>query len=148
MAINTRWLCWIMISVLSLACSGPVAAQQQPDGLDGNQPDLKLGAERTDVRAMLYKLSAAVGIVLVLAGVAIYLLRVVMPKLGPVRKKRVKVAEVHYLGGRKVVHLIEVGHRQLLVGSTPTHISMLADVTQHWNEAEELAPFAEVGDKS
>lgn len=147
MAINTRWLCWLMISVLSLACFGQVAAQQS-DGQDVNQPGLKLGADRADVRAMLYKLSAAVGIVLVLAGVAVYLLRVVMPKLGPVRKKRVKVAEVHYLGGRKVVHLIEVGHRQLLVGSTPTQISMLADVTQHWDEAEELAPFVAAGDKS
>jgi len=97
---------------------------------------------------MLYKLSAAVGTMLVLAGAAIYLMRVVMPKLGPVRTKRVKVAEVHYLGGRKTLNLIEVGHRQLLVGSTPTQISMLADVTQHWDEAEELARFAEVGDKS
>jgi flagellar biogenesis protein FliO len=147
MAMNIRWLCWILIGVLSLACFGPVAAQA-PEGLDVNQPGLKLGADRADVRAMVYRLCAAVGIVLVLAGVAIYLIRVVMPKLGPARKKRVKVAEVHYLGGRKMVHLIEVGHRQLLVGSTPTHISMLADVTQHWDEAEELALSAEVGDKS
>ena len=147
MAMNIRWLCWVLIGVLSLASVGQAAAQE-PNGLGGYQPDLKLGAERLDVRAMLYKLSAAVGTVLVLAGVAIYLMRVVMPKLGPVRKKRVKVAEVHYLGGRKMVHLIEVGHRQLLVGSTPTQISMLADVTQHWDEAGELAPFAEVGEKS
>jgi flagellar biogenesis protein FliO len=78
--------------------------------------------------------------------VAIYVMRVLMPRFGPVRKKRVKVTEVHYLGSRKVVHLIEVGHRQLLVGSTPTHISMLADVTQHWDEAEALAPLTQ-GDK-
>jgi flagellar biogenesis protein FliO len=144
---NSRWLCWILIGVLSVACFGRVAAQAT-EGLDVNQPGFKLGAGHTDVRAMVYRLCAALGIVLVLGGVAIYLLRVVVPKLGPVRKKRVKVAEVHYLGGRKMVHLIEVGHRQLLVGSTPTHISILADVTQHWDEAEELALSAEVGDKS
>jgi flagellar biogenesis protein FliO len=97
---------------------------------------------------MLTKLSVAVGTVLVLGGVAIYLMRVVMPKIGPVNKKRVKVVEVHHLGGRKVVHLIEVGHRQLLVGSTPTQISMLADVTQYWDGAEDMPALEEGGDES
>ena len=55
---------------------------------------------------------------------------------------------MHYLGGRKVVHLIEVGHRQLLVGSTPTQISILADVTQHWDEAANKVSFADQGDES
>jgi flagellar biogenesis protein FliO len=146
MAMRLKWLSWILIGVLSLAGLGEAAAQE-PDGPADDLPGFKLGAERTDVRMMLYKLSVAVGTLLVLAGVAFYMMRVVMPKFGPVRKKRVKVTEVHYLGGRKVVHLIEVGHRQLLVGSTPTHISMLADVTQHWDEAEALVPLTH-GDKS
>jgi flagellar biogenesis protein FliO len=58
------------------------------------------------------------------------------------------VVEVHHLGGRKVVHLIEVGHRQLLVGSTPTQISMLADVTQYWDGAEDMPALEEGGDES
>ncbi len=146
MAMSLKWLCWMLIGVLSLICLGQAAAQE-PNGPADDLTGLKFGAERMNVRMMLYKLSAAVGTVLVLGGVAIYVMRVVMPKFGPVHKKRVKVTEVHYLGGRKVVHLIEVGHRQLLVGSTPTHISMLADVTQHWDEAEALVPFGN-GDES
>jgi flagellar biogenesis protein FliO len=144
MAMRLKWLCWMLIGVLSLACLGEAAAQE-PNGPVDELSTLKFGAERPDVRMMLYKLCAAVGTVLVLGGVAIYVMRVLMPRFGPVRKKRVKVTEVHYLGSRKVVHLIEVGHRQLLVGSTPTHISMLADVTQHWDEAEALAPLTQGG---
>ncbi len=146
MVMSLKWLCWMLIGVLSLSGLGEAAAQE-PNGPVDDLPGFKLGAERTDVRMMLYKLCAAVGTLLVLGGVAIYVMRVVMPRFGPVHKKRVKVTEVHYLGSRKVVHLIEVGHRQLLVGSTPTHISMLADVTQHWDEAEVLTPFAQ-GDES
>ncbi len=143
-----RWMCWVLIGVLSLAGFGGAAAQE-PNGLGHESSgSLKLGSGQSDVRAMLYKLCAAVGTVLVLGGIALYVLRVLVPKFGPVSKNRVKVVEVHHLGGRKVVHLIEVGHRQLLVGSTPTHISMLADVTQHWDEAEALGSFAEAGDKS
>ncbi len=146
MVMSLKWLCWMLIGVLSLTCLGPAGAQE-PNGSGDSLTGLEFGADRMDVRMMLYKLSAAVGTVLVLGGVAIYVMRVVMPRFGPVRKKRVKITEVHHLGGRKVVHLIEVGHRQLLVGSTPTHISMLADVTQHWDEADVLVPFGN-GDES
>ncbi len=145
---SSRWMCWILIGVLSLAGFGEADAQE-PNGLGRElSRSLEPGSGQSDVRAMLYKLCAAVGTVLVLGGVAMYVLRVVLPKFGPVNKNRVKVVEVHHLGGRKVVHLIEVGHRQLLVGSTPTQISMLADVTQHWDEPETLVSFAEAGDKS
>ena len=149
MATNFRWLFWMLICVLSLACFGAVSAQE-PNGVKIGQSDplFKPGSGSSEVRAMLQKLSVAVGVLLVLGGGAIYLMRVILPKFGPVSKKRIKVVEMHYLGGRKVVHLIEVGHRQLLVGSTPTQISMLADVTQHWDEVEELVPFNEAGDKS
>ena len=147
MTMSFRWLCWMLIGVLSLVCLGGASAQEPKAGYDQSDSPRR-GAEDYDVRAMLYKLCAAVGTVLVLGGAAIYLMRVVMPKLRPGSTKRVRIAEIHHLGGRKMVHLIEVGHRQLLVGSTPTQISMLADVTQHWDETEELASFAEVGDKS
>lgn len=136
-----------MTGVLSVACLGQMDAQEVNDVREGLL-SRKVGTERLDVRVMLTKLSVAVGVVLVLGAIAIYVVRVVAPKWGPVSKKRVKVVEIHHLGGRKQVHLIEVGHRQLLVGSTPTQISMLADVTQHWDDAGELGPFAEAGDES
>jgi len=139
----------MLIGVLSLACFDAAGAQE-PNAFNNGQASslLKQGSRQTDVRAMLHKLSVAVGVVLVLGAGAIYLMRVVVPKFGPVSKKRIKVVEMHYLGGRKVVHLIEVGHRQFLVGSTPTQISMLADVTQHWHEVETKVSFADEGDES
>ena len=144
MARHIKWMLWIVAGVLSVACLGQVHAQEVNEvgqGLSG----WPVGTERPDIRVMLTKLSVAVGMLLVLGAAAIYMVRVVVPKWGPVSKKRVKVVELHHLGARKQLHLIEVGHRQLLVGSTPTHISMLADVTQHWDG--DLS-FAEAGDDS
>lgn len=143
----TKGLCWVLIGVLCCSWFGAACAQE-PNGVKVVSPGSKLGTERSEVRALLNKLCVAVGVVLVLGGVAIYLLRVVVPRMGPMSTKRVKVVEVHHLGGRKVIHLIEVGHRQLLVGSTPTQIAMLADVTQHWDEPESMVSFAETGDQS
>lgn len=138
-------LIWILLAGLVLV-SGLVWAQEPNEvGLSGL---MRQSGGASDVRAMLYKLCAAVGTVLILGGVAVYVLRVVMPKFGPVSQKRVKVVEVHHLGARKMVHLIEVGHRQLLIGSTPTQISMLADVTQHWDDGDDLVGFADSGDES
>ena len=121
------------MGLLTVLCISQVHAQAA-DGADEGLSGLKLGTERPDVRAMLRKLSVAVGAVLVLGAMAVYAVRVWVPRWGPVSRTRVKVVEIHHLGGRKQLHLIEVGHRQLLVGSTPTQISMLADVTQHWDE--------------
>ena len=136
---------WIVLVGLILACG--VAWAQGPNEVP-QSGFVKRTEGASDVRAMLYKLCAAMGTVLILGGVAMYVLRVVMPKFGPVKQKRVKIVEVHHLGGRKMLHLVEVGHRQLLVGSTPNQVSMLADVTQHWDGSEDLMAFAESGEQS
>ena len=89
MAMNNRWLCWMLMGVMCILCLNQGHAQEVND-LGGGLSELKLGTERPDVRAMLNKLGIAVGAVLVLGGIAIYVTRVVVPRLGPVSRKRVK----------------------------------------------------------
>jgi len=43
--------------------------------------------------------------------------------------KRIKVVETAYLGPRKAVHLLRIGDRWILVGSTNENITKLAELT-------------------
>jgi flagellar biogenesis protein FliO len=51
-----------------------------------------------------------------------------MPRLAPSQGKKVKVLETVHLGPRKMVHLLEIGGQQILIGSTPDKITKLADI--------------------
>lgn len=42
----------------------------------------------------------------------------------------ITILETIPLGPRKTVHLLEVGHKKLLIGSTPDSIRLLADLTE------------------
>ena len=68
--------------------------------------------------------------IIVLGGIAFYLSKKFMPKLRPKSGRDINVRETIHLGPNKTVHLIEVGEKTFLVGSTPENISMLADVTE------------------
>ncbi|NQT03593.1 MAG: flagellar biosynthetic protein FliO, partial [Planctomycetes bacterium] len=43
--------------------------------------------------------------------------------------KEIRIAETVHLGPRKAVHLLEVGGRRFLIGSTNENITRLADLT-------------------
>jgi flagellar biogenesis protein FliO len=53
-----------------------------------------------------------------------------MPKLRPSSGQDINIRETIHLGPNKTVHLIEVGEKTFMVGSTSESISMLADVTE------------------
>jgi flagellar biogenesis protein FliO len=55
--------------------------------------------------------------------------------------KNVRVLETVHLGSRKTVHLLRVGSRKYLVGSSRERISLLADVTEA--AADETPPAGE-----
>ena len=69
-------------------------------------------------------------IIIVLGGVAFYLSKKFMPKLRPTAGQDINIRETIHLGPNKTMHLIEVGEKTFLVGSTSENISMLADVTE------------------
>ncbi len=68
-------------------------------------------------------------LVLALGIPAIYLSRKLLPKIGNLPGKEVRVLETAHLGPRKQIHLVAAGQHRLLLASTNENITMLADVT-------------------
>ncbi len=83
--------------------------------------DTDSGIYSTVIRAVLF--------VVVLGVAAFYVSKKLLPKITNPPGKEVRVVETVYLGPRKAVHVLEVGSRRLLVGSTNENITKLADIT-------------------
>jgi len=76
---------------------------------------------------------AAVMVVLFIGGVAILVIKKVLPRLavspGSLGKRQVKVLETTYIGPRKALHLVQVGQKKFLLSAAAEHVTLLADVT-------------------
>ncbi len=70
----------------------------------------------------------AVLFVLVLGAAAIYVSRKLLPKITNLPGKEIRIVETIHLGPRKAVHLLEIGGRRFLLGSTNETINTLADL--------------------
>ena len=81
-----------------------------------------------------FRTMLAVLFVVVLGVAAIYVSKKLLPQITKLPGKEIRVVETVHLGPRKAVHLIEVGHRRLLVGSTNENVTTLADVTSGFAE--------------
>ena len=80
---------------------------------------------------MVGTLFKSVLMIIVLGGVAVYLSRKFMPKIRPTSGRDISIRETIHLGPQKTVHIIEVGSKRFLVGSSSESINMLADVTEN-----------------
>lgn len=92
-----------------------------PNSSGGLSYDPDSGIYSSLVRAVLF--------VVVLAVVAVYASKKLLPKITNLPGKEVRVIETVYLGPRRAVHVLEVGNRRFLVGSTNENITKLADIT-------------------
>ncbi len=81
-------------------------------------------------RGIMSTMMQSIFIIVVLGGIAFYLSKKFMPKLRPSDGRDINIRETIHLGPSKTVHLIEVGEKTFLIGSTSDNISMLADVTE------------------
>jgi len=90
----------------------------------------------------LWALMASVLVILVLGGVAMIVVRRVLPKLGVTSSRRVRVLETTHLGARKAVHLLQVGSQRFLIGSTRERITHLAEVTMAFLDEDNQAADA------
>lgn len=70
----------------------------------------------------------SVFLVIVLGIAAIYVSKKFLPKFTNLPGKEVRIIETVHLGPRRSVHLLEVGNRRFLIGSTNENISTLADL--------------------
>ncbi len=87
-------------------------------------------ADDTGTSELFFKMMQAVGLVVVLGAAAIYFTKKFLPKITNLPGKKICITETVALGPRKALHLLEIGNRRLLIGSTVENITMLADVTQ------------------
>ena len=97
--------------------------EQDPNFFD--RPDYNLGGGELFFRAML-----AVLFVVVLGVAAIYVSRKLLPRIANLPGKEIRIVETVHLGPRKAVHVLEMGDRRFLIGSTNENITKLADITR------------------
>ncbi len=76
------------------------------------------------LRAML-----AVLFVIALGVAAIYVSKKLLPQITSLAGKEIHIVETVHLGPRKAVHLLEIGNRRFLIGSTNENVTKLADIT-------------------
>ena len=93
----------------------------------------------TNSSELFYKMLQAVVIVVVLGVGAIYLSKKFLPKITNPPGKEIRIVETTHLGPRKSLHLIRVGNRDLLIGSTTEKITYLADITENINSESTLS---------
>ncbi len=128
----------VLGSGLLLVCS----AQSVTDGteLEDSKPqagslfanDTKFSGRpggSTGNRELFFKMMVSVLFVVALGAAAIYVSKKFLPKITNLSSKEIRIAETVHLGPRKAVHLLEIGNRRLLIGSTNENITRLADLT-------------------
>jgi flagellar biosynthetic protein FliO len=99
-------------------------------GLLGNDPNFSGGpADSLNTGELFFKMMLSVLLVIGLGAAAIYISKKLLPKIANLPGKEIRVIETVHLGPRKTVHLLQVGNRRLLIGSTGESITKLADVT-------------------
>ncbi len=142
----------IVVLLLAVAfCSVAVSLCAARDGSDdgtrslfddsvfayGNEPNLTAGSDNgVDVGDFFFRMMLMILLVIILGAAAIYLSRKLLPRFTQLSGKRVRVVETVHLGPRKTLHLLRIGNRQLLIGSTNENITRLADVTGALSEVD------------
>ena len=145
----------IIVLLLSVAfCSGAVSLCAARGGSDegtrslfddsgfayGNEPNRIAGLDDGGGAGdLFFRMMLMVLLVIILGIAAIELSRKLLPRFTQLSGKRVRVVETVHLGPRKTLHLLKIGNRQLLIGSTNENINRLADVTAALSEVDSPA---------
>lgn len=82
-----------------------------------------------DTTGIVWQMLAATLVVLFVGVVAILVIKKLLPRLAKSSGRRISVLETAYLGPHKSVHLLQVGARKVLVGSSRDGVVELGDVT-------------------
>ncbi|MHC4294568.1 MAG: flagellar biosynthetic protein FliO [Planctomycetota bacterium] len=99
------------------------------------------GAEPLDDGVgVMFEMLGYVLVIVILGVIAIIVVKKVLPRIGVgvPSGKRISTLETVYLGPRKTVHLLQVGRRRILVGSSRDGISMLSDVSGAFDDEGEI----------
>jgi len=103
----------------------------------GGDPNLFVGSgDGPGMGELFSKMLLMVVVVVGLGVAAMYLTRKYGVRVSRSTGKEIQVMETAYLGPRKVVHLVKVGSKRLLIGSTNENMTTLADVTDALGDEE------------
>jgi flagellar biosynthetic protein FliO len=109
------------------------------NSLYGKNSDLSNDFNYDSDTGLYSNLIRAIFFVIILGVVAFYVSKKLLPRITNLPGKEVRVVETVYLGPRKAVHVLEVGSRRYLIGSTNENISKLADITEITSTFSELS---------
>lgn len=141
-------LCMSVTDVYSAETDAGESEKSLFDNFDSpgvNDSNLTAGGDKNLVTGELFtRMMFMVLLVLILGAAAIYLSKKLLPKFTHMSGKKIRVLETVHLGSRKSLHLITIGKRTLVIGSTSENITKLADVTEQFSEAD--LPSNEIDD--
>jgi flagellar biogenesis protein FliO len=104
---------------------------------EASKPTLTVGSNTNlGVTGLFYKMIFMVLIVVLLGAAVIFISKKLLPKMN-LPGKKIQLTETVHLGPRKSIHLIKIGSKTLLIGSTNENITSLADVTDELLDAED-----------
>jgi flagellar biosynthetic protein FliO len=107
------------------------------DSRPESQPGLSAGTDDNfNTRELFFKMMFMILLVVVLGTAVVYISKKFLPGFTHPSGKRIRIIETVHLGPRRTVHLLKIGNRQLLVGSTSESITKLADVTNEPSEKD------------
>ena len=105
-------------------------SQQKSNSLFENDPNFLTNTNNgAGPRELFFKFMVSVLFLIALGAGGIYVSKRFLPKITNLSGKEIRIAETVHLGPRKAVHLLEIGERRFLIGSTNDNITRLADLT-------------------
>jgi flagellar biogenesis protein FliO len=134
----------IAAAVVIFLASGKVCASTPTSRPWGSRQGFPGGGETTGIA---WQMLAATLVILFIGVVAIVVVKKLLPRLAKSRGRRISVLETAYLGPHKSVHLLQVGDRKVLVGSSRDSVVKLGDVTAAFaGDYAEVARGVEAGE--
>lgn len=115
----------------------PLARNSEPQNQSLFDTDPNFSAESgfgSGGGELFYRAMITVLFVIVLGFGAFYVSRKVLPRIARLPGKEIRVVETTYLGPHKALHLVEIGGRRLMIGSTNNNITKLMDITDEFTD--------------
>ena len=120
-------------------------SKSKSNSLFENDPNFSTRTgDKPGIRELFFKMMFSVLFLVVLGVAAIYVSKRFLPKITKLPGKEIRIAETVHLGPRKAVHLLEIGNRRLLIGSTNENITRLADLTSATATSAETSALTEL----
>lgn len=105
-------------------------SQSKSNSLFENDPNFLTNTNNgVGTRKLFFKFMVSVLFLVAIGAGWIYVSKRFLPKITNLSGKEIRITETVHLGPRRAVHLLDIGERRFLIGSTNENITRLADLT-------------------